>query len=223
MQHYLSQLLSDITHATANLPRPYVPPSGWALQEWLSPEEEDATAPVRELEEYTGIRKEQLPPAEMLTDEQITDLLKALNKLLEECNWHFVLHTYVPERIQYTAMRDYWDQPMKVKQWHMAFFEMCRPGTEHKTCALGEHCQCAFYAELFKDIVHEDLSPEEERRQPLDCEITHLRRRHGDDWMKYYPYHLDPEYDEDGNPYDYGASDWFNDDEEDEDDNWWRR
>jgi hypothetical protein len=163
-----------------------------------------------------------LPPAEMLTDEQITDLLKALNKLLDECNWHFVLQTFVPERIQYTAMRDYWNQPMKVKQWHMDFFELCRPGTPHKTCALGEHCQCAFYAELFKDMVDEDLSPEEERRRALDCEITHLKRRHGDDWMKYYPYHLDPAYDdENGNPYDYGASDWFDDDEDN--DNWWRR
>jgi len=40
--------------------------------------------------------------------------------------------------------------------------------------------------------------------------------------MKYYPYHLDKNYDdEDGNPYDYGFND-FDDNEEDED-NWWRR
>ena len=37
--------------------------------------------------------------------------------------------------------------------------------------------------------------------------------------MKYYPYHLDKNYDDEkGNPYNYG----FDDDEEDKDDNWWR-
>jgi len=30
------------------------------LYAWIPPEEEDRTAPVRELEEWTGIRKEQL-------------------------------------------------------------------------------------------------------------------------------------------------------------------
>jgi hypothetical protein len=46
-------------------------------------------------------------------------------------------------------------------------------------------------------------------------------RRRGDDWMKYYPYHLDKNYDdENGNPYDYG----FGEEEDDEDDdNWWRQ
>jgi len=35
--------------------------------------------------------------------------------------------------------------------------------------------------------------------------------------MKYYPYHLDPNYDdENGNPYNYGFGD------EDDDDNWWQ-
>ena len=38
--------------------------------------------------------------------------------------------------------------------------------------------------------------------------------------MKYYPYHLDPNYDdENGNPYNYGLED---EDEEDDDDRWWR-
>ena len=40
--------------------------------------------------------------------------------------------------------------------------------------------------------------------------------------MKYYPYHLDKNYDdENGNPYDYG-SDSYRDEEEDDDDSWWR-
>lgn len=97
------------------------------------------------------------------------------------------------------------NQTAKVLQWQYGFFEVCRPGTEHGKCALGEYCECAFYADLFSDSEDEELTPEEERRRMLEIEIQHLKRKYDDDWMKYYPYHLDPDSDdEDGNPYDYG-------------------
>ena len=101
----------------------------------------------------------------------------------------------------------------------MGFFALCRPGTEHKKCALGKYCQCAVFAELFAGFSDEELSPEEERARELEIEIQHLRKKYDDDWMKYYPYHLDKDYDdENGNPYNYGEGDGI----EDEDD-WWRR
>jgi hypothetical protein len=112
----------------------------------------------------------------------------------------------VPERIQYATIRDNFKQPAKVKRWHMGFFELCRSGTEHKNCALGEYCQCAFYTEFFSGFSDEELSPEEERAMHLEIEIKHLKRKYDDDpigigWMKYYPYLLDPNYDdENGNP-----------------------
>jgi hypothetical protein len=97
-------------------------------------------------------------------------------------------------------------------------FDLCKPGTEHYKCALGTYCNCGLFAELFKDFVDEDFSPEEERARMLEMEIQYLQRKYDDDWMKYYPYHLDADYDDEyGNPYDYGF-----DDEEDDDD-WWRR
>ena len=38
--------------------------------------------------------------------------------------------------------------------------------------------------------------------------------------MKYYPYHLDADFDDEkGNPYNYG----FDDPEEDSNDGWWRK
>lgn len=51
--------------------------------------------------------------------------------------------------------------------------------------------------------------------------ISYLKRKHGSKWMRYYPYHLDPDYDDEhGNTYDYGfGDDW----EEDDDDDWWKR
>ncbi|MCX6292245.1 MAG: hypothetical protein NT126_10845 [Bacteroidetes bacterium] len=221
MEKYITQLLSDIAYATKHVSLPFVS-EGLELHDWISEEEEDKTAPVRHLDEWTGISKEQLPPAEMLTDEHVHVLLDALKNLLNEYNWSFVLQTEVPERIQYACIRDNFNQEAKVKQWHMGFFEHCRTGTEHGKCALGEYCQCAFYADLFSGFVEEDLSPAEERARELEIEVQHLKRKHCDDWMKYYPYHLDAKYDdENGNPYNYGFGN--DDEEEDESDNWWRK
>ena len=68
-------------------------------------------------------------------------------------------------------------------------------------------------------MIDEDLTPEEEWARELEIEIRHIKRKYGDDWMKYYSYHLDKNYDdEDGNPYDYGFGDADFDD-----DDWWRR
>jgi hypothetical protein len=69
--------------------------------------------------------------------------------MLDAFNWSFVLLTEVPERIQYAVIRDNFNQQAKVKRWHMGFFEVCRSGTEHGKCLLGEYCQCAFYNEFF--------------------------------------------------------------------------
>jgi hypothetical protein len=144
----------------------------------------------------------------MLNDEQVHLLLEALIQLLNTYNCCFVLQFAVPERIQYATIRDNFNQDVKVKTWHTGFFAMCKQDTEHGKCTLKDFCQCAFYAELFADCIDENLSPEEERARALEIEIQHLKRKYGEDWMKYYPYHLDKEYDdENGNPYSYGWED----------------
>lgn len=219
MQNYVSQLLEDIAYATENVSLPFAE-EAMDLHDWISEEEEEKNAPVRNLEEWTGIRQEMLPPGEMLNDEQVDHLLDALKKMLDAYNWSFVLQIQVPQRIQYAALRSNFNQQAKVKRWHTGFFELCPPGTEHKKCALDEYCQCAFYDEFFSGFTDEELCPEEERARELEIEIKHLKRKYGDDWLKYYPYHLDANYDdENGNPFNYGFGD---EDEEDDDDNWWR-
>ena len=211
MEQYVTQLLADIAFATENVSWPFIRKAGYDILE-IPIFDEEKYAPFRELEEWTGLRKEQFPPVEMLSDDQVSRLLAALATMLAAYNWSFILQTKVPERIQYATIREMFNQQAQVFQWQDGFFEFCRPATEHHKCTLGEYCQCAFYAELFSGFVDEGLTPEEERIRKLDIEVQHLKRKHGTDWMKYYPYHLDPEYDdEDGNPFDYGwgqENDW---------------
>jgi hypothetical protein len=218
MHLYLSQLLNDITGVTQHISDAQVL-TGQSITNWISGEEEEQTAPLRNLQEYTGISEEMLPPASMLAAEQIASLLEALQKMLEACNCHFVLQTDVPAHIQYETIRQNFNQEFKLKQWHMGFFQLCKPGTEHKTCAMGKYCHCVLFEEMFANFVEEDLSPEEERARALEIEVQHIKRKYGSNWMKYYPYHLDKNYDDEkGNPYNYGF-----DEEEDDEDEWWKQ
>jgi hypothetical protein len=193
MQHYLEQLLGDISVAidkAKNTSTEYK----YDLSDWLSEEEEERTAPIRNLQELTGIYQEMLPPEDMLNDEQVHPLLEALLQLLDLYNCCFVLQTVVPERIQYATIRNNFNQDVKIRTWHMGFFALCKQGTEHGKCTLREFCQCAFYTALFSDCIDEHLSPEEERARALEIEIQHLKRKYGDEWMKYY--HLDKGFNE---------------------------
>jgi len=211
MEKYVTQLIADIEQAIQNFTRPQYENE---LLFWMPDKDEEATARVINLQEWTGIYAEMFPHESSLTDEQVTRLLKALIKMLDEYNWRFVLQFTTPDRIQYNTIRDNFNQQAKVKHWHMGFFEVCKPGTEHKKCALGEYCQCAYFEEIFsRFIVDEDLTPEEERERELEWELEYLRKKHGRDFWKYYPYHLDKHFDDAyGNPFDYGVGD---DEEED--------
>jgi hypothetical protein len=217
MHRYLHQLLSDILYATNNVSLPFTEKElQW--NEWISEEEENKTAPVKNLQEWTGITQDMLPPNEMLNDEQVIQLLEALKKMLDAYNCHFILQTQVPERIQYNVIRNNINQQVKVKRLHMGFFQLCVDGTEHKQCALKEYCECAFFADLFADMIDEELSPQEERARQLEIEVRHIKRKYEDDWMKYYPYYLDEKYDDENGDF---YNDGFEKDDED-DDNWWR-
>lgn len=212
MERYLSQLHADIEYSITHLNHPCADVKTGNC-DWVSEDEEDRQAPVRNLQEVTGIQQEMLPPAAMLSDAQLHLLLEALKKLLDAYNWIFVLQIAVPESIQYETIRNNFDQPIKLKCLHMGFFRLCQPGTAHEQCALKEYCHCKFFDEMFGDMVDEELTPEEERARALEIEVSHIKRKYGDDWMKYYPYHLDKEHDDIyGNPYDYGCGD---DEEED--------
>ncbi len=219
MQKYTNQLLADIYYATANVNLPFIEKQT-ALHDWISDDEEEKIAPIRNLQQWTGITQEMLPPAARLTNEQINKLLVALKQMLDAYNWAFVLQTQVPENIQYETIRLNFNQQAKIKQWHPGFFVMCIAGTPHNTCSLGQYCQCAFFAALFSGFNDEELTAAEERARELEIELSHLKKKHPDNWMKYYPYHLDAAYDDNnGNPYNYG----FDDAGEDSDDNWWRK
>ena len=90
VEKYVAQLLDAILSATENVVWPYRQ-EGRDIRDWISDEEEERTAPRRQLEQWTGIRKVELPPVDRLTDDQVERLLVALKAMLDAHNWSFVL------------------------------------------------------------------------------------------------------------------------------------
>ena len=90
-----------------------IPPEGVNIWDIPTPEEKERSARVCELEELTGISKDQLPPVDMLSHDQVLRLLAALNELLNAYKCCFVLQNKVPERIQYATIRENFNQLAK--------------------------------------------------------------------------------------------------------------
>lgn len=147
MEKYIKQLLTDIDSATRQVRLPFIDRE-LTIQNWISPDEEEAIAPVRILSEWTGITVDMLPPVSLLTESQVGELLESLKKMLGAYNCHFVLQMTVPEEIQYETIRQNLDQSIKIRRWHMGFFQFCRPDTIWHKCVLGAYCHCAFFDEF---------------------------------------------------------------------------
>ncbi len=212
MDTYIEHLIMEIRFAAANAKFPKTG-GDINLGYWITAEEEDRIAPERDLEEWTGIMRDQLPEPEILNKFQLSRLLDELKKLLDAYNCSFILQIQVPEYIQYATIRDNFRQRVKVRTWHYGFFELCPKGTEHRKCTLGKYCQCAFYAELCSGFEEDNCTPED-----VEIEINDVKRKYENDWRNNYPYHLDPEYDDENeNPYRDGCEE-----EEDDEDDWWK-
>jgi len=216
MQKYVEQLLADIESSIENS---NVGASNETYNIWdfITDEEEESTCQRKNLQELTGIRMEQLPPSEKLTDEQLNTILEVLKKMLDAYNWMFVMAIEVEPRLQYNCIRENFNQTALIKKWNMGFFEICKPGTEHYSCALKDRCHCAFFKELTSGFEKQDYSDEEEKIIAIDLEISHLKRQHGEKWYEHFPFHLYKEFNKES---DNGSNFGFDDD--DENDDWWR-
>jgi hypothetical protein len=202
IDRYVVQLVEDLQSAIEMLADPE-PSKTIDFEDLLSDEEEERSAPRRQLEDYTGIAKNQLPPEELLSDDQINMLLDSLTKLLNQCNWSFVLQTEVPNRVQYHAIRENFSQEIVLKRFNMGFFKLCEEGTIHTKCALGEYCQCKFYDEFFSGPEPIEITEDESIQQ---IEIQHLKRKYGDQWFRYYLYYFDREEEDEDEEEDDGTS-----------------
>ena len=166
MDKYLQQLLADLKYAAKNViwPPASSEKDARSLNDWISDETEEKTAPRIQLEAWTNIKQSQLPPENLLSDIQIEVLYKALEELLIAYNYSATFIFPLPTRIRYEVIRTNFSQEAIQKQWHMGFFELCPTNKSHPDCLMGEFCHCAYFEEISENLVEEDLNREEERQ-----------------------------------------------------------
>jgi hypothetical protein len=172
MQNYVNQLLADMVAAKKNLP----PEINYAL---LYPDHpaykfgldyivEWEMSPSYTMDELFGIKAEQLPPAEKLTDEQIVQLVEGMFDLWAAFNFVADTDYEAPMRVYYSTIKTHWaTQPIQYHPDGINELDFCDYNTE--LCSWGEHCKCQDLefdsmddykstedSELTKGIVHHE-------------------------------------------------------------------
>lgn len=207
MERYFRQLIDDIRHAKANVPEPW-----WVFVEddeqslnWI---EDPKTAPKKSLEEWTGLKQMQFPPASYLSERQIHLLLEELKDLLSEYNCHVVFQVSVPEELQYEVIRKRFDQQSPMLVANMHFFEFCDPAQKQGRCQLGDYCHCRFFENLLADYEEDGIDFETGHNFSFEEEKNHIEAD---------PLFFDDLTDSECEYDDFDELDWEEDDDEDDD------
>ena len=140
MQRYLKQLHSDLRHIQSQPPE--VDDSFYDLpfseQVFIEGEETEYMT----LQEYFDIPYEALPTPNLLTNDQIKALLKALEKMLVCHNIHCTWPKGIHNRTKYRILRDSWHVEM-IGIFPMADYQMQFCGHDPASCPFGYHkCEC---------------------------------------------------------------------------------
>lgn len=208
MERYFRQLVEDMRHAKANVPEPW-----WTFvdqDEYLLPWAEDPkTAPRKSLEEWTGLKKVQLPPVNYLSKRQLHILLTELKDMLGEYNCHVVFQVSVPEDLQYEVIRKRFDQQSPLLLSNMHFFEFCDNPQNRGNCLLGEYCHCRFFESLLADYEEDGIDFETGHNVSFEEENDHLDAFEAD--VPFFEDFQDEGYD------DFDELDYEEDDEDEDD------
>jgi hypothetical protein len=145
MQHYLAQLITDMRQAAENLPpKPYyeIPPEAEGIEyviEW-----ENATE--KPMHEWIGIPKENFPPLEKLSDDELALMVNEIRNLWAAYNFHADLPENLPAKIAYKLLVDYFDKPVAWISEGTLHIEFC--DYEPENCPFPEEfCMCKEFAQ----------------------------------------------------------------------------
>lgn len=147
MHNYLAHLIADLRQAAKNLPtKPYyeIPPEAEDIEyviEWENAE-------PKPMHEWFGITKENFPPPEKLTDEQLELMVGEILKLWEAYNFEADLPENLPAKIAYKVLVDYFDKPVTWISQGTSHIEFC--DYEPENCPFPEEfCKCTDFDDDF--------------------------------------------------------------------------
>ncbi|HLO60119.1 MAG TPA: hypothetical protein VK179_15325 [Bacteroidales bacterium] len=170
MQRYLEQLIQDLRKATWKLR----PPHELWFESEADPDNEPELEDMSYVEKYiygeqipvseiTGIDQENLPPPEMLTDDQKALLSVEMEKMLEV--FHFVLDfpADYPMPNRYSFIRNFWNEkhvPLSFGESHIEFCDY-----DQNACPFPGYC--AICNEVARQMEY-DNNPKKQDIDPGD-------------------------------------------------------
>jgi hypothetical protein len=138
MNNYLAQLISDMHLAARRVPKSKIPKGTF------DPDYQDEleASPEKPMSQWFGLEKEQFPPSDKLTTEQLELMAGEFEQLWAAYSLEPDFPDGLPARRRYELMRDYLDHPCQ--HWPGGWvhhFEFCDYDTEN--CPFGtEFCKC---------------------------------------------------------------------------------
>lgn len=150
MQNYINQLLTDLQEAKKNImPNPLTGNEPYEeFEAKMFAIETDRGKPAKEV---LGIAHEELPPPEMLTEEQQIQLIDAVLDLFEARGQGIDLKENMPIAVQYELLRDVFAENIHASPgWHIDFCDGWCPD-----------CKILTYCDSWKD----SWTPEEIEEQ----------------------------------------------------------
>lgn len=155
MQSYINYLLADIAEAgreavsdlkqqhAAN-PRNSIEDYFREVQQFLE------NYPQHPFSYYCGLDKDQFPPADRLTEEQLTAVCAAFHQMLSTWNIAADIHIKVPASKVYSLLITVLDEKVSIGLEGTTTIEFCN--YHPPSCAMGEYCTCKdFYEREGKD------------------------------------------------------------------------
>ena len=138
MQNYLSQLIADMHLSAEKVPQSRIPVGEFDPEYMMELEESDE----KTMSQWFGLGKEQFPPSEKLSEEQLIQMAAEFENLWSAYSFYADFPEGLPARRRYELMRDYLDHP--TQHWPGGWehhFEFC--DYEPANCPFGnEFCRC---------------------------------------------------------------------------------
>jgi hypothetical protein len=166
MQSYVDYLLEDIQKAERNVdesPNPFSFNDDM-LDHFMEMERMVLEDPLNTFGETCGLNREQFPPFEKLSKQQVKRIVKAFHRLLLSWNLDVVIPKKFPQEERYKILIPLLDRKTHILKNGIGYIEFCE--YEPKHCPFGSWCDC-------KDFLDEKLKPAEKKKSRKSKSSSH--------------------------------------------------
>ncbi len=150
MQEYINQLLEDIMAAHRPATEEKSGDEPFSIEKHFEEVERwFANDPAFTFAEHCGLKPEQFPPVERLTDEQLLIIYKAYEQLLNNWNLDADIPESLPLRRAYPILINTLHEKVEIVNDGFITIEFCPYNVP--SCPFGEYCRCKEFEEEGSD------------------------------------------------------------------------